>query len=177
MKKIMPTTLVAFAISCLGWTGLSQDAQATELVTEHYSYSVKRSDSSDVSMDKNEFHRGSHTYFSEFKDNQVSVWVDTKVGSFKSGWSRLYLDWPMRLSSITIHKASSAKESFKGGHVKLEVQSPKGKWTTVFERQDDDVDKAVTLKKEVSAIGLIKGVRLSFRSPGPITIGPVELRK
>lgn len=177
MKELLPTTLIATAFLCIGWAGLAQNAQAAELVTEKYSYSVKRSDSSEASTDKNEFYRGSHTYFGQFKDNQVSVWVDTKVGSFKSGWSRLYLDWPIRLSSITIHKAKAAKDDFKGGHVKLEIQSPKGKWTTVFERQDDDVDKAVTLKKEVSAVGLIKGVRISFRSPGPITIGPIELRK
>ena len=165
--------LLCAAVLGLGPNG----AHAAELVTEKFSHLVKRSDSSDVTMDKNEFYRGSHTFFGEFTDNKVSVWINTKVDSYKSGWSRLYLDWPVRLSAITIHKASSEKKEFKGGHIKLEVQLPKGKWITVFERQDDDVDKPVTIKKELDEIGLIKGAKISFRSPGPITIGPIDLIK
>jgi len=150
---------------------------AAELVTEKFSYSVKRSDSSDPSTDKNEFYRGSHTFFGEFKDNQVTVWVETKIPSYKSGWSRIYLDWPIRLSSVTIHKANFEGKEFKGGHIKLQLQTPKGKWITVFEREDDDVDKPVTIKKELDDIGLVKGAKISFRSPGPITIGPIDLIK
>ena len=173
MTKRLSTLLI-----CSAWLmfGLGS-VQAAELVTEKFSYSVKRSDSSDASMDKNEFYRGSHAFFSEFTDNKVSVWINTKVDSYKKGWSRLYLDWPVRLSSITIHKVSSEKKEFKGGHIKLEIQSPKGKWITVFERQDDDVDKPVTIKKELEDVGLIKGAKISFRSPGPITIGPIDLYK
>ena len=172
------TRILSALLLCSALLGVSSSgAQAAELITEKFSHSVIRSDSSETTMEKNEFYRGSHTFFAEFKENKVSIWIDTKLSSYKSGWSRLYLDWPVRLSAITIHKASAKKKEFKGGHIKLEVQSPKGKWITVFERQDDDVDKPVTIRKELSKIGLIKGAKISFRSPGPITIGPIDLYK
>ena len=173
MNRMLSAALVGIFLLGLAQTS----AQAAELVTHKFSYSVKRSDSSDVSTDKNEFYRGSYTFFDEFTNNKVTVFPDTKVDSFKSGWSRLYLDWPIRLSSVTIHKASAKNKNFKGGYVKLQLQTPKGKWITVFEREDDDVDKTVTLKKEISSIGLVKGAKISFRSSGPITIGPIDLKQ
>ena len=57
----------------------------------------------------------------------------------------------------------------------LAVQNSKGKWTQLFKRVDDDVDIAVTLTKPAAVLKDVKGVRLRFKTPEPITIGPIDL--
>jgi len=86
----------------------------------------------------------------------------------------LYLDKPVKVRKIVLHKASVGRLNFKGGYVKLAVQDDKRKWHEIFSREDDDVDIAVTISK-AKLPDKIKGARLRFRSPEPITIGPIDL--
>jgi len=94
--------------------------------------------------------------------------------AYKKGQVRLYLDRPVRLRKIILRKASVGRLNFKGGFVKLAVQDDKHKWHEVLFRKDDDVDIAVTISK-AKLPAKIKGVRLRFRTPEPITIGPIDL--
>lgn len=148
-------------------------------VTSQMSYSVQRSDSSIVETKaKGEFNGGSKVYFESLGDESaVFDWIKDKSGKsyFRNGWTRLILDWPVRVSSIVIRKASVGKKDFKGGFIEVEVQNPKGKWTKVFEQKDRDIDGAVTIQKSLHAVGPVKGVRINFRTPAPITIGPIEV--
>jgi len=81
----------------------------------------------------------------------------------------------VNLSRIVLRKASVGRLDFKGGEVRLEVQNNRGQWTEVFVRKDDDVDIAVTITKPVSALNEVKGIRLRFKTPEPIRVGPIEL--
>ena len=131
-----------------------------------------RSDGSKVDASKvHEFKGGSHVYFSSLASYSGK---GTLYTAYKKGQVRLYLDEAVRLQKIVLHKASVGKRNFKGGYVKLAVQDDKHKWHEVFVRKDDDVDVAVTISK-AKLPRAVKGVRLRFRSPEPITIGPIDL--
>lgn len=140
-------------------------------VTYRVKHRLVRSDGSRATQkDVHEFRGGSRLFFPDLKDYR---WKET-LHTYKKGQLRLYLDQPVRVSSVVIHKASVGRLSFKGGYVKLAVQNEQGKWFDLFERQDDDVDVAVRLKVPPS-IGKIQGARLRFRSSEPIRVGPIDL--
>ncbi|MCF7822014.1 MAG: protein kinase [Mariprofundaceae bacterium] len=145
--------------------------QTDNSVTYSVSYKVRRSDNSDVTPETNEFRGGSRVWFTSLKDYK---WKD-KYRSYKKGQTRLFLDKSVKLSKIVLQKASVGRLDFKGGEVSLAVQDSKGHWTELFERKDDDVDISVTLSKPSAALNDVKGVRLRFKTPEPITIGPIDL--
>jgi hypothetical protein len=64
---------------------------------------------------------------------------------------------------------------FKGGEISLEVQNSRGQWTEIFVRKDDDVDIPVNITRPRSALKDVNGVRLRFKTPEPIEIGPIDL--
>jgi len=134
-------------------------------------HKVVRSDGSDVNPKSHEFLGGSYLWFTSLKDYR---WKD-KYRSYKKGETRLYIDKPVNLSRIVLRKASVGRLDFKGGEVSLEVQNSRGQWTEVFVRKDDDVDIAVTITKPASVLNEVKGIRLRFKTPEPIRIGPIEL--
>ncbi len=134
-------------------------------------HKVRRSDGGSVDSSKpHEFRGGEHLYFASLKDYRGK----NIFTSYKKGQVRLYLDRPVTLRKIILKKASVGKLNFKGGYVKLAVQDDRHKWHEIFSRKDDDVDIAVTIRKSKLPSKII-GVRLRFRSPEPITIGPIDL--
>jgi len=144
--------------------------RAARSITYTVAHKVKRNDGSKAGK-TNEFRGGSRLWFTSLKDYK---WKE-KFRSYKKGETRLYLDKPVRLSRILLKKASVGRLSFKGGEVRLEVQNSRGQWTELFLRKDDDVDIAVTITKPASALRDVKGVRLRFKTPEPIRIGPIDL--
>lgn len=179
MNKYRIACLLAVPFLLAGWNVPDADARGASL-TYSANHSVKRSDGTSASMnEKHEFRGGSHLYFAELDPKKKgSSWmpdVITNMSTHKKGWVRLYLDWPARISKIVIHKASVGRASFKGGHIEMQVQGLKGRWIKVFERKDDDIDRAVTIRKALKSVGQVKGARLRFKSPAPITIGPIDL--
>jgi len=142
------------------------------------SHKVMRSDGSKATSSENhEFNGGSRDFFKSIDEsNSVLQWMEENTDTtYEEGWVRLYLDWPVRINSIVLRKASVDKRAFKDGWIKLEAQPIKGKWVTVFERKGKDVQGPVTITKELKTIGPIKGVRIVFRSPSRITVGPIDL--
>jgi len=181
MNRYWIACLLAVPFLLAGWSVPDADARGASSITYSSNHSVKRSDGTTASMnEKHEFRGGKHVFFTELDPkNKSSSWMPdmiTNMSTHKKGWTRLYLDWPVRVSKIVIHKASVGRASFKGGYVDMEVQDLKGRWTKVFERKDDDIDRAVTIRKGLSSVGQIKGARLRFKSPAPITIGPIDIR-
>ncbi len=142
-------------------------------VTYSVAHKVVRSDNSRVDVKKpHEFKGGSRVWFTGLESYR---WKD-KFRSFKKGQTRVYLKKPISLSRIVLKKASVGRRSFKdGGYVTLSVQNSKGKWTQLFERKEDDVDIAVTIRGPKKALKDVKSVRLRFKTPEPITIGPIDL--
>jgi len=140
-------------------------------VTYSVSHKIRRSDNSDINPKSNEYLGGSQVFFTELKDYR---WKET-LHTFKKGETRLYLDKPVSLSRIVLNKASVGRLNFKDGEVSLAIQDSRGKWTDLFERIDDDVDIAVTITKPASALKDVKGVRVRFKTPEPITVGPIDL--
>ncbi|MDQ7011736.1 MAG: hypothetical protein Q9M29_07940 [Mariprofundaceae bacterium] len=204
MNKYRIACLLAIPFLFAGWSVPDADARGTSSITYTSNHSVKRSDGTSASMnEKHEFRGGSHLYFAELDPKKKeSSWMPnaiTNMSTHKKGWVRLYLDWPVRISRIVIHKASVGRTSFKGGYIEMQVQGLKGRWIKVFERKDDDIDRAVTIRKTLNSVGLerqlrvavgndavtirktlnsvgqIKGARLRFKSPAPITIGPIDI--
>jgi len=142
------------------------------LATDDVTYKVVRHDGTDATESQtNEFNRGSQVFFEELKAYSGKGGYFT---SYKSGQLRLYLDKPVALSRLVIHRASVGRLSFKGGYIKINLQDDKGKWDEVFVREDDDIDVPVTLTKK-QLPSLVKGIRFRFRTPEPITIGPIDL--
>ncbi|MDQ6956723.1 MAG: protein kinase [Mariprofundaceae bacterium] len=140
-------------------------------ITYTVAHKMTRSDGGDVDTSKpHEFKGGKHLYFESLKSYRGKELFT----AYKKGQIRLYLDKAVKLRKVIIHKASVGRLNFKGGYVKLSVQDAKHKWHEVFVREDDDVDIAVTISKS-KLPAEIKGVRLRFRSPEPITIGPIDL--
>jgi len=175
MKRFFSAMIIAMAVTAIGTI---QDAEARKAssITNSVTHTVVRSDGSKVGKkERHEFRGGKHVFFPALADSKswLSDWVGT---AYKSGSSRIYLDWQVQVRKIVVHKASVGRKSFKGGYVNVEVQLPKGKWVKVFERKDDDIDKAVTIQKALRSMPPIKGVRINFKTPAPITIGPIDLR-
>lgn len=98
-----------------------------------------------------------------------------KIRMFRSGWIRLYLKKPVKLSRIVIHRASVGRRTFKGGEIKLEVEDGRGHWRTLLDRKDRDIDRPLSIRKSRKALAHVKGVRFKFRTSEPITIGPIDL--
>ena len=144
---------------------------AARSITYSVGYKVTRSDGSKVDISKpHEFKGGKRLYFESLKSYRGKELFT----SYKKGQIRLYLNKPVKLRKIVLRKASVGRLNFKGGYVKLAVQDAKHKWHEIFIRKDDDVDIAVTISK-AKLPDEIRGVRLRFRTPEPITIGPVDL--
>jgi serine/threonine protein kinase len=140
-------------------------------VTYRVPHKLVRSDGTrEDEKSSHEFRGKSRLFFPDLKDYR---WKET-LHTFKKGQLRLYLDDPVRVSTIVIQKASVGRLDFTGGSFDLNVQDEKGKWHDLFERNDRDIDSPVTIKVAKS-IGKIKGVRVRFRSSEPITIGPIDL--
>jgi len=140
-------------------------------VTYSVPYRVVRSDNSDVDPNKpNEFRGASRLYFEDLKDYR---WKET-LHTVKKGQIRLYLDKPVKVSKIVLHKASVGKLSFKDGEIILEVQNEKGKWHRVLDRKDRDVDGPMSFRVP-SKFGEVQGARFRFKSAEPITVGPIDL--
>lgn len=165
-------------MACILLAAASCDAVAGN-VTAQTSYTIQNSDHSRFdAKQKNEFNGGTRVYFESLAEpSAVFGWIEEKSGqsTFKKGWSRLILDWPVRISSIVIHKASVGGKPFKGGFIEVEAQTPKGKWVTLLEQRDRDIDRPLTLRKELKSVGPIKSLRINFRTPAPITIGPIDV--
>ena len=142
-----------------------------QVVTATMGHRVVYSDGSDVNPKSHEFLGASRVWFPELKSYK---WKD-RFRSVKKGQIKLYLDKPTTLSRIVINKASVGRLNFQDGEVALSVQNAKGKWTELFERKNDDVDIKVTITKPRDALRDVKAVILRFKSPEPITIGPIDL--
>jgi len=147
--------------------------KASRSVTYSVAHKVVRNDNSHVDVKKShEFKGGSRVWFTSLENYR---WKD-RFRSFKKGQTRVYLEKSVSLSRIVLKKASVGRRSFKdGGYVTLSVQNSKGKWTQLFERKEDDVDIAVTIRGPKKALKDVKSVRLRFKTPEPITIGPIDL--
>lgn len=142
------------------------------LATETIAYSVTRSDRTDVDPSKpNEFRHGQHVFF---YDELESYRFKDTFRTLKSGEIKLIFDQPVDLSKIIIHKASVGRRDFKDGYVKLSLSDEKGHWSRIFTRNDDDIDIPVTLTDK-QALKNVKTVQLRFKTPEPITIGPIDL--
>jgi len=140
-------------------------------ITYRVSHRLVRSVGNSVSSGKHEFRGGSRVYF----EGLVDYAFKDKVRSFKSGWIRLYLKKPVKLSRIVIHRASVGNRTFKDGEIKLEVQDHKGHWQTLLLRKDRDIDRPLTIRKPRKALADVKGVKFKFKTSEPITIGPIDL--
>ncbi|MES0372140.1 MAG: serine/threonine-protein kinase [Mariprofundaceae bacterium] len=142
-------------------------------VTYYVEHKVVHSDNSKVDPKKpHEFRGGSKVWFSSLKEYK---WKD-KLHSFKKGQTRLYLKKPVSLSRIVLRKASVGRLPFReAGYITLSVQNSKGQWTQLFERKGDDVDIPVSFTGPRNALKDVKSVRLRFRTPEPIRIGPIDL--
>ncbi|HXH72297.1 MAG TPA: serine/threonine-protein kinase [Mariprofundaceae bacterium] len=140
-------------------------------VTYSIPYKVVRSDNSDVDPSKpNEFRGSSRLYFEELRNYR---WKET-LHTVKSGQIRLYLDKPVKVSTVILHKASIGNLDFRDGEISLEVQNEKGKWYRLFDRKDKDVDSPLTFKVPAT-FGEVQGARFRFKSAEPITVGPIDL--
>jgi len=141
-------------------------------ITYYVGHKVVRSDSSRVDSKKpHEFRGGNHLYFPELKSYR---WKET-LHTVRRGEVRLYLSKATRLSAIVLKKATVGRSNFKDGEVGLEVQNSKGNWNQLFYRKDDDVDIAVRITRPSKYLKDVKGIRLRFKTPEPITIGPIDL--
>lgn len=145
---------------------------APKSVTFNVGHKVIRNDGGSVdSASLHEFRGGSVLFFESLKSYK---WKET-LHIFKNGQTRLILDQPVSLSAIVLNKASIGRLDFKGGDVELAVQTSDRKWHSVFTRKDDDVDIRVTITRPTSVLRDVIGVRLRFKTPEPITIGPIDL--
>ncbi|MDX8395621.1 MAG: serine/threonine-protein kinase [Mariprofundaceae bacterium] len=141
-------------------------------ITYRVKHKVMRSDhSKPVTEKRHEFRGGKHVYFKILKDYKWKESLQTK----KKGETTVILEKPVRLSQIVLHKASVGRLSFKGGYVNLAVKDSRGHWHELFDRQNDDVDIAVHISKPRKYLKDVKAVRLRFKTPEPITIGPIDL--
>jgi len=140
-------------------------------ITYRVANRLVRSDGSRVNGGKHEFRGGRHLYFPQLADYPLK----STFHSVKSGWVRLYLTKSVKLSSILIHRASVGKRSFKHGEIKLEVQNSRGHWQTLLLRKDRDIDWLLRISQPKSMLADVKGVRLKFKTPEPMTIGPIDL--
>ncbi|MDQ6959110.1 MAG: serine/threonine-protein kinase [Mariprofundaceae bacterium] len=144
---------------------------ATKPITYRVPYKLVRSDGSRIKSGIHEFSGGKRIYFPQLSDYVLK----DKLRLFKSGWIRLYLKKPVKLSRIVIHLASVGKRTFKDGELRLEVQDHKGHWQTLLLRKDHDISKPLTIRKPKKVLADVKGVKFKFKTSEPITIGPIDL--
>jgi len=140
-------------------------------VTYHVAHKLARSDGSKASSGTHEFRGGKRVYFESLADYPLK----DKMRMFKSGWIRLYLKKPVKLSRIIIHRASVGKRTFKDGEIELDVQDHRGHWTTLLMRKDHDIDTPLSIRKPKNALADVKGVKFKFKTSEPITVGPIDL--
>ncbi|MDX8411188.1 MAG: serine/threonine-protein kinase [Mariprofundaceae bacterium] len=141
-------------------------------VTFSNKHKMVRSDRSVAPSDQpHEFMGGKHVFFSDLEDY---TWKD-KLHTQKEGWIRLYLKDTAQLSKIIIRQASVDGRNFSGGEIQFEVQKPRGKWVTLLRLKDQDIGEPLTIVEPRDALREVKGIRMRFRSPEPITIGPIDL--
>jgi hypothetical protein len=140
-------------------------------VTYRVSYKVVNSQFDAIDPHKpNEFRGGSRLYFASLKDNRTD-----KYRAYQRGWVRLYFRQPVHLSSIHIHKIRITQGDFRGGWIQLAVQDNRGHWTVLLRRHNMDIDKTLVIHGHAAAMARVKSVRLRFRSPEPLMVGPVDL--
>jgi len=141
-----------------------------EPITFKRVHQVTRSDETIVNSKRNhEFRSGQHTFFPELENKG---WFKT----LKRGETKVEFKNALSLSKIVLHKASVGRADFKNGYIYLEVQAPDSKkWKTLFERKNDDVDVKITIRNVQKHLKLVKAVRIRFKTPNPITIGPIDL--
>jgi len=131
-----------------------------------------RSDSSKVDPNKpHEFRGGNRVYFEGLKEYKWKETLRTK----RNGEIRLFLTKPARLSAIVLNKATVGRLDFSGGEIVLSVQTTDNKWHDLFIREDDDVDIRVRITRPRDVLRNVKSVRVRFKTPEPITIGPIDL--
>jgi len=140
-------------------------------ITYRVAHRLVRSDGSSSSGGTHEFRGGKRVYFHHLANYALKH----TLHSFKSGWIRLYLKKPAKLSRIVIHRASVGRRSFKGGEIKLEVQDQRGHWATLLLRKNRDIDRSLSIRKPGKILAEVKGVRFKFKTSEPITIGPIDL--
>ncbi|OIP98826.1 MAG: hypothetical protein AUK35_09460 [Zetaproteobacteria bacterium CG2_30_46_52] len=133
-------------------------------------HQVKRNDGSLVANnEKDEFSGASHIFFPELANKGFFT-------SFKKGESTISFETPVTLSKIIIQRASVGQLDFKHGYIYLEARdADSGEWVRLFEREDDDVDVAVTISNVSRKVKHISTIRLLFKTVEPITIGPIDL--
>lgn len=142
-------------------------------VTYSVSSRVVRSDGSHAGQrDRHEFRGGSRLFFT---DELPADAMHGKIQAYKSGWIRLYLRKTVHLSAIVIHKASVGRKSFVGGEIEMDVRDSRGHWTEVLSRKGRDIDTPIRIRGPRKALAEVKGIRLRFTTPQPITIGPIDL--
>jgi hypothetical protein len=138
-------------------------------VTYRVGYKVVNSQADRIDPHRsNEFRGGERLYFASLKDNRTD-----KYRAYQKGWVRLYFRHPVHLSAIHIHRISITKGDFKGGFIELAVQDRRGHWTVLLRRHNRDIDKMRVIHGH--ALAEVKGVRLRFRSPEPLMVGPIDL--
>ena len=168
-------SVFSITVVLLGMALSAEHADAAS-VTSQITHKIMRSDGSRVAKgEKHEFNGGSHLFYKSLSAKKTQSERTLVKSTTKKGWVRLILDWPTQLKSIVIRKASVGNDSFRGGHISLDIQTIKGKWITVFERNDSDIDSPVSVGRNLLQYGPIKGVRLKFLTPFPITIGPIDI--
>jgi len=140
-------------------------------ITYRVAHHIVRHDGSRASSGTHEFRGGKHVYFPQLANYALK----DKIRAFKSGWIRLYLKKPVKLSRIVIRRASVGKRTFKDGEIKLEVQDHKGHWQTLLLQRDRDIDRPLTIRKPRKVLADVKGVRFKFKTSEPITVGPIDL--
>jgi len=144
---------------------------AARPITYRVAHRLVRSDGSSSHGGTHEFRGGKRVYFHQLAHYRLKH----VLHSFKTGWIRLYLKKPVRLSRIVIHRASVGRRSFKGGEIKLEVQDRQGHWETLLLRKNRDIDRPLSIRKPRNILADVKGVRFKFKTSEPITVGPIDL--
>ncbi len=141
-------------------------------VTFSESHRVIRFDGSSADMDqKHEFRGGARVFFLDLEEYP---WKG-KLRSYKQGWTRLAFHLPVEVDRIVIHKASVGDRDFHGGHIKVRVVNSHGQSRLILDRQDRDIDRPLSIKLPRQWRHDLKVVEVRFRSPEPLTIGPIDL--
>ncbi len=144
----------------------------TRSVTYTQTHWVRRFDGTQsTAAETHEFRGGSRQYFRDLRDY---TWKD-KLRTFKQGWIRVSFNVATSISTIVIRRASVGKNDFSGGSLSLRIVNNRGKFFKIFERRDRDIDRPLVVKIPASMQYDIKSVEFRFRSPEPITIGPIDL--
>ena len=139
------------------------------LTYKHQHSVIRNDDTSAKSNEAHEFRGGQYIFFPQLAQKSWGK-------AFKKGASVLKFKSPVSISTIILHKASVGRLDFNHGYVRLDIQKANSSsWKTIFERDDDDVDIAVTLKGIKKKYPKIQAVRLLFKTPEPITVGPIDL--